>query len=72
MNDKIRELAVEAGLVDFVGEIKTKKTEELKVEKFAEMLIKECADQCVRRGIDKCIGGDAYSKKIKKHFGVEE
>lgn len=47
MNEKIRKLAVEAGLVDFVGEIMTKQTEELKVEKFAELLLQEFAYECI-------------------------
>ena len=47
MNEKIRKLAVEAGLVDFVGEIMTKQTEELKVEMFAELLLQEFAYECI-------------------------
>ena len=47
MNEKIRKLAVEAGLDDFVGEIMTKQTEELKVEKFAELLLQEFAYECI-------------------------
>ena len=68
MNDKIKQLAVEAGLVDFVGKIKTKKTEELKVEIFAEMLIKETL-QVARAGLEY---GPSMDEVVYGYFGVEE
>ena len=68
MNKKIRKLAVEAGLVDFVGKIETKKTEELKVEKFAEMLIKETL-QVARAGLEY---GPSMDEVVYGYFGVEE
>jgi len=72
MNERIRQLAHEAGLPTYNPEgIPTK------LEKFAELIVRECANQCDllldhkissewSRGTHDC------SRAIKKHFGVEE
>ena len=58
MNERIRELANEAGLPTYNPEgIPTK------LGKFAELIVRECA------GIAH--GSDMPSKDIKEHFGVE-
>ncbi len=75
MNQRIKELAEQAGLYD------EKTPEEVpgftaSFEKFAELIVRECANQCDllldhkissewARGTHDC------SKAIKKHFGVE-
>ena len=39
------------------------------VEKFAELIVRECAELANE---ETSLPYDSYSKKIKKHFGVEE
>ena len=62
MNERIKELAVEAGMI--VGEPNGFDMTRLmpKEVKFAELIIEECCDYV--RAID--------AMEIKKHFGVEE
>ena len=71
MNERIKELAHDAGLPTYNPEgIPTK------LEKFAELIVRECAEVCADRG--KMHDGlysawaDDCSKRIGKHFGVEE
>ena len=71
MNERIKELAHDAGLPTYNPEgIPTK------LEKFAESIVRECAEVCADRG--KMHDGlysawaDDCSKRIGKHFGVEE
>lgn len=76
MNERIRELAHEAGLPTYNPEgVPTK------LEKFAELIVKECAIVCsleqlidaddeFKRGINK--GAINCEKMVKEHFGVEE
>ena len=72
MNERIRELAREAGLLAYNPE-----GPPTKLEKFAELIVRECANHCDllldhkissewSRGTHDC------SRAIKKHFGVEE
>jgi hypothetical protein len=79
MNDKIKQLAKEAGyyLYDLTETHKCKtvetdsKDEWITLEKFAELIVRECA---------KVAGDFEYARlhdslvedKIKEHFGVEE
>lgn len=57
MNERIRELAHEAGLPTYNPEgIPTK------LEKFAELIIRECAEICLEAN---------DHKNILRHFGVE-
>lgn len=71
MNNRIKELAVEAGLyVDLKGEPwpKWMGAEECEVayKKFAELIVGECMSNLYLHGYD-----DAMIQ-IKQHFGVEE
>ena len=73
MNERIRELAHEAGLPTYNPEgIPTK------LEKFAELIVKECAEQSMSIGRYNTPSGVtpdlaiAISVGLKKHFGVEE
>ena len=75
MNERIKELAVQAGGVMF-GELCG--TLNFDTEKFAELIVRECADICMEMAA-KCAGlpGDGALAKdcadwIKKDFGVEE
>ena len=73
MNERIRELARQAGFEhpDHVGtcEIYTY----FDHEKFAELIIKECLDQCYYRGMnDELYAGQLKAAAyIEEHFGVE-
>ena len=67
MNERIQELAEQAGL--------NLELQSIKVEKFAELIVKECAD--VARGwTDVYVVEDNAPRQIdefiKKEFGVEE
>jgi hypothetical protein len=65
MNERIRELAGQAGMYDFVLEAMGIGEE---FEKFAELIVRECADIA-----DEYDGvGSTIVSRIKKHFGVEE
>ena len=65
MNERIKELAEQAGMHDFVLEAMGIGEE---FEKFAELIVRECADIA-----DEYDGvGSTIVSRIKKHFGVEE
>jgi hypothetical protein len=73
MNDRIRELAHEAGLPTYNPDgIPTK------LEKFAELIVRECAEQSMSIGRYNTPSGItpdlaiAIAVGLKKHFGVEE
>jgi len=57
MNERIRELANEAGLL-----VHNPNGVPTKLEKFAELIVRECADQVSRR---------SEASSILEHFGVE-
>ena len=63
MNDKIKELAREAGLLVYNPE-----GAPTKLEKFAELIVKETL-QVARAGIEY---GDGMEDAVYKYFGVEE
>ena len=71
MNNRIRDLAHEAGLLTYNPEgIPTK------LEKFAELIVRECIDIASQEDFDVMMK-EGYpcsqtAKKIKEHFGVEE
>ena len=71
MNERIKELAEQAGF--FPTELTQVGPS---VEKFAELIVKECAESL---WTEECYNSDLAleefeknSKKIRKHFGVEE
>jgi hypothetical protein len=68
MNERIRELAREAGLPTYNPEgIPTK------LEKFAELLIRECAKLADNCPHEYLLQKHKYpSTWVKEHFGVEE
>ena len=83
MNERIRELARQAGVyfgeahVDYFGDEHPSyiSTREMDVEKFAELIVRECAKNAVLFADSTTIQG-LPSKHIEnymlKHFGVEE
>jgi hypothetical protein len=71
MNERIKELAEQAGMHDFVLEAMGIGEE---FEKFAELIVRECIAQCWTVSELESNGYvvSECSKKIRKHFGVEE
>ena len=66
MNERIRELAHEAGLPTYNPEgVPTK------LEKFAELIVRECVG-VVDDAVNYREPASTYVGKIKQHFGVEE
>ena len=66
MNERIKELAVEAGMVIINDKFSTYGKF---AEKFAELIVKECMYVVEDAGgIDKY----HYTRAISQHFGVEE
>ena len=80
MNERIRELAKEAGLWRQHYDIGEESPERL--EKFAEFLVKECAEIAVFKDSGTIATADVAghmaagrsiaARLIKEHFGVEE
>jgi len=71
MNERIRQLALEAGFLN---------KDEESIEYFAELIVRECIGCCeqvisdpVPKSVDTWLnGGSQCIDQIKKHFGVEE
>ena len=79
MNERIRQLAIEAGAHWEHGDWNMPSAvyfSERELEKFAELIVRECSkisEDDITDG-DACCTNTAYriSRQIKKHFGVEE
>lgn len=70
MNERIKQLAKDAGLYAFVSE----DTIDPDIKKFAELIIKECANACLAATKEESsvhLVSVAYAGAVKKHFGVE-
>ena len=67
MNEQIRELAKEAGLIQYDTDGKMED-----VEKFAELIVRECEQVSLKNSHRNDDMGAIIAKQIKKHFGVEE
>jgi len=66
MNEKIKELALQAGgshYPDVGGKT---------LEKFAELIVRECARVAFESDLTMAIGQWGADSAILKHFGVEE
>ena len=80
MNEKIRQLAEQAGFIDRG----TNHTAYMNFdhEKFAELIVRECAEQIIAKGTDWVDFAPSQTgvrpeywdmaQQIKQHFGVEE
>ena len=66
MNERIKELAREAGFYA--------NPDVEKFEKFAELIVRECGDIAYKAYWDnpETVRGIHIKEKIKQHFGVEE
>ena len=85
MNERIKELALDAGLLLYVDHETPRHyfidagDDQENVEKFAELIVRECAT-AFEAEVDTWKEMDPYqgsikrqgTKAIKKHFGVEE
>ncbi len=71
MNERIRECWIKAARED-AGE--TWDSQEQFIERFAELIIEECAAQCwtVSELESKGFVVSECTKRIRKHFGVEQ
>lgn len=71
MNERIRELAEQAGMNIVDDKFSTYGKF---AKKFAELIIKECLDQCYNRGMNNEMyaGQLKAAAYIEEHFGVEE
>jgi hypothetical protein len=76
MNERIRELAEQAGLlpkeIGPVVETRHMKKKEQDLEKFAELIVNECAKAADEGLAQVTMKVEWPSYHIKKHFGVEE
>lgn len=78
MNERIRELAKEAGIEFTYDPTETPMRAfaecwEDELEKFAELIIAECLNQCYNRGMnDELYNGQLKAAAyIEQHFGVD-
>ena len=82
MNERIKELAKEAGvLADYGEDIKEGRYSiggsYQSMEKFAELIVRECMQACINEGktfeVESAgeYSSNLYATAIKKHFGVE-
>ena len=77
MNELIKQLALDAGLLNYVDHETPRRyfinghAEQEDVEKFAELIVKECGVALSPMLRDMVSRGQAYDL-IKQHFGVEK
>jgi len=64
MNERIRELATQAGYKDFDYAIIA--------HKFADLIIKECAEKIAHNQKFNWLDAAQAAKDLKQHFGVTE
>jgi hypothetical protein len=83
MNERIKELAEQAGMVKFPPSIETELQKNIlfgdgQIEKFAELIVRECigcCEQVISDPVPKSVdtfeqGGIHCMDEIKQHFGV--
>jgi hypothetical protein len=74
MNERIQQLAEQAGFIDFIVFNRIESKEQV-IEKFAQLMVKECIstlEEKIHRSIDN-EGDEIWADLIlKEHFGVEE
>ena len=79
MNERIRELAEQAGYTPLPGFDFANSLEEVFIKKFAELIVRECLEVVERQlgggngdGVEWDRAIDFTYEDMKKHFGVEE
>jgi hypothetical protein len=75
MNDRIKELAKQAGLYSLVNgtlypQNMTAEESGVAYERFAELIIKDCQEACIRTGIleQDAATGEMYANAIRERF----
>jgi hypothetical protein len=68
MNEQIRELAIQSGIVE--SHVDWDDAGGLLIEKFAELIVEECIAMADNFEYDVNYGG--LVNRMKQHFGVEE
>ena len=71
MNERIKQLALQAQKVVGYTDGGYTEIKALDQEKFAELIVRECAD-IVADAVNHREPASTYVEKIKQHFGVEE
>jgi len=77
MNERIKELAEQAGMSDdkfgmfFAKDFDSHCADGVDLEKFAELIIRECTMACEKNS-HLALNGWQRAKQIKEHFGIEE
>ncbi len=71
MNERIKELAVEARLIASEPNGFDQNNLSKAQQKFAELIVAECA-RIVTDAVDHCEPASTYADKIKQHFGVKD
>lgn len=73
MNERIRQLAEQAGFKVNWQHADVQAIKMARFKKFADMIVQECLDQCYNRGMnDELYAGQLKAAAyIEQHFGVE-
>ena len=76
MNERIRELAEQAGVSFLMEDDHSMVMNAVDLEKFAELIVKECVDQIypdwIKQGETRAETPLGFAvKRVKEHFGVE-
>ena len=77
MNERIRELALDAGLLNYVDHETPRRyfvhghAEQEDVEKFAELIVRECANLFEVEYGESVASGNEVARVMKRHFGVK-
>ena len=74
MNERIRELAEQAGYVPLEPRTFADDLQDIFLKKFAELIVEECTDIAKHHVMNISTYSDAefVGERIKEHFGVEE
>ena len=72
MNERIKELAVQAGMEDYPTEGVNALYGDVTIQKFAELLVKECAKEASYWWPADYYGAKRVEDRILQHFGIEE
>ena len=72
MNERIRELALQAGYVPLEPRTFADDLEDIFLKKFAELIVRECVSICKDKERPNLYGVREVETAIKQHFGAEK
>ena len=73
MNERIKQLAEEAGFKTNWQHADVQAIKMARFEKFAQLIVRECAKVCLDPNHwYEDAAGETYNRAFKKHFGVKE